>query len=143
MQREGFEGRTVVSVIEDFRSQGWSFAYSTNLVSDDLLVIAEPEDSEPLEIVRQILVPHGLTLRSEEGLWLIVRDDASAARLGSLLIIVRDRRDYMPLDDLKIDATPDLEPWHFADARHTTNPGGDSRYLPGNCRCRGLPDGRV
>ena len=109
MQREGFEGRTVVSVIEDFRSQGWSFAYSTNLVSDDLLVIAEPEDSEPLEIVRQILVPHGLTLRSEEGLWLIVRDDASAARLGSLLIIVRDRRDYMPLDDLKIDATPDLE----------------------------------
>ena len=109
MQREGYEGRTVVSVIEDFRSQGWSFAYSTNLVSDDLLVIAEPEGSEALDIVRQILVPHGLTLRSEEGLWLIVRDNASAARLGSLLIIVRDRRDYLPLDDLKIDATPDLE----------------------------------
>jgi len=109
MQREGYEGRTVVSVIEDFRSQGWSFAYSTNLVSDDLLVIAEPEGSEALDIVRQILVPHGLTLRSEEGLWLIVRDNASAARLGSLLIIVRDRRDYRPLDDLKIDATPDLE----------------------------------
>ncbi len=109
MQREGYEGRTVVSVIEDFRSQGWSFAYSTNLVSDDLLVIAEPEGSEALDIVRQILVPHGLTLRSEEGLWLIVRDNTSAARLGSLLIIVRDRRDYMPLDDLKIDATPDLE----------------------------------
>ena len=109
MQREGFEGRTVVSVIEDFRSQGWSFAYSTNLVSDDLLVIAEPEDSDVLDIVRQILVPHGLTLRSEEGLWLIVRDNASAARLGSLLIIVRDRRNYLPLDDLKIDATPDLE----------------------------------
>ena len=109
MQREGYEGRTVVSVIEDFRSQGWSFAYSTNLVSDDLLVIAEPEGSEALDIVRQILVPHGLTLRSEEGLWLIVRDNTSAARLGSLLIIVRDRRDYRPLDDLKIDATPDLE----------------------------------
>jgi outer membrane receptor protein involved in Fe transport len=54
-------------------------------------------------------VPHGLTLRSEEGLWLIVRDDASAARLGSLLIIVRDRRDYMPLDNLEINATPKLE----------------------------------
>ena len=108
-QREGYEGRTVVSVIEDFRSQGWPFAYSTNLVSDDLLVITEPEGSEALDVVREILVPHGLTLRSEEGLWLIVRDDASAARLGSLLIIVRDRRDYMPLDDLKIDATPDLK----------------------------------
>jgi outer membrane receptor protein involved in Fe transport len=109
MQREGYESRTVVSVIEDFRSQGWPFAYSTNLVSDDLLVMTEPEGSEALDIVREILVPHGLTLRSEEGLWLIVRDDASAARLGSLLIIVRDRRDYMPLDDLKIDATPYLE----------------------------------
>ena len=109
MQRQGYAGRTVVSVIEDFRSQGWSFAYSTNLVSDDLLVIDEPEGSEALDIVRQILVPHGLTLRSEEGLWLIVRDNASAARLGSLLIIVRDRRNYLPLDDLKIDATPDLE----------------------------------
>jgi len=108
-QREGYAGRTVVTVIEGFRSQGWPFAYSTNLVSDDLLVITEPEGSEVLDVVREILVPHGLTLRSEEGLWLIVRDDASAARLGSLLIIVRDRRDYMPLDDLDIHASPDLE----------------------------------
>jgi outer membrane receptor protein involved in Fe transport len=108
-QATGYEGRTIVSVIDEFRSQGWSFAYSTNLVSDDLLVIEEPARSEALDIVREILVPHGLTLRSEEGLWLIVRDDASAARLGSLLIIVRDRRDYLPLDDLEINATPKLE----------------------------------
>ena len=108
-QREGYEGRTVVSVIEELRSQDWPFAYSTNLVTDDLLVIAEPQSSETLESVREILVPHGLTLRSEEGLWLIVRDDASAARLGSLLIVVRDRRDYMPLDELEIHATPDLD----------------------------------
>ena len=110
VQRDGYEGRTVVSVIEEFRSQDWPFAYSTNLVTDVLVVIAEPRGSEPLDIVREILDPHGLTLRSEEGLWLIVRNGTAAARLGSLLIIVRDRRDYMPLDDLQISASPELDP---------------------------------
>jgi hypothetical protein len=109
-QREGYEGRTVVSVIEDLRSQGWSFAYSTNLVSNDLIVLDEPQGSEVLDLVRQILEPHGLTIRSEEGLWLIVRSDSAAARLGSLLIIVRDRRDYMPLDDLQISSLPEIDP---------------------------------
>lgn len=109
-QHKGYEGRTVVSVIEDLRSQGWSFAYSTNLVSDDLIVLAEPQGDEVLDVVRQILEPHGLTIRSEEGLWLIVRSDSAAARLGSLLIIVRDRRDYMPLNDLQISASPEIDP---------------------------------
>ncbi len=107
---QGYAGRTVVSVIEDFRSQGWPFAYSTNLVSDQLLVITEPAGSAALDIVGEILEPHGLTLRSEEGLWLIVRNDAAAAKPGSLLIIVRDRRDYMPLDDLQISASPSIDP---------------------------------
>jgi outer membrane receptor protein involved in Fe transport len=108
-QHEQYEGRTVAAVIEEFRSQGWSFAYSTNLVSDDLTVLAEPQGDEVLELVRQILEPHGLTIRSEEGLWLIVRSDSAAARLGSLLIIVRDRRDYMPLYDLKISSSPEFD----------------------------------
>ena len=109
-QHERYEGRTVTSVIEEFRSQGWSFAYSTNLVSDDLLVLTEPQGNEILDLVREILEPHGLTIRSEEGLWLIVRSDTAAARMGSLLIIVRDRRDYMPLDDLQISASPEFDP---------------------------------
>lgn len=103
-----YGGRTVVSVIEDFRSQGWPFAYSTNLVGDDLFVMVEPEGTGALEIVREILDPHGLTLRSEEGLWLIVRNDIAAARTGSLLIIVRDRRDFLPLDDLEISGSPEI-----------------------------------
>jgi hypothetical protein len=83
-QATGYEGRTIVSVIDEFRSQGWSFAYSTNLVSDDLLVIEEPARSEALDIVREILVPHGLTLRSEEGLWLIVRERSMQHRSSSV-----------------------------------------------------------
>lgn len=110
LERQGLEGRTVVSIIEELRAQDWPFAYSTNLVSDELVVVNEPRGDDVLEIIRQILEPHGLTIRSEEGLWLIVRSDSARARLGSLLIIVRDRRDYMPLDDLEITALPDFGP---------------------------------
>lgn len=109
-QQNSFAGRKIVSVIEEFRSQGWSFAYSTNLVTDDLLVLSEPDAGDELEIVREVLEPHGLTIRSEEGLWLIVRSDSAKARLGSLLIVVRDRRDYMPLDELTISASPEIDP---------------------------------
>ncbi len=107
-QQQSYEGRSVVSVIEELRSRGWPFAYSTNLVSDDLKVIAEPQARDELDVVHEILDPHGLTIRSEEGLWLIVRSDSAKARLGSLLIIVRDRRDYMPVDEIDISASPEI-----------------------------------
>ena len=106
---EGYERKTVISVIEEFRSQGFAFAYSTNLVTDDLIVLAEPTSDGTLDIAREILEPHGLTIRAEEGLWLIVRSDSAAARLGSLLIVVRDRRDLMTLDDLEIVTPPDIK----------------------------------
>ncbi len=38
-----YTGRTVANVIEGFLDQGYHFAYSTNLVSDDLRVLTEPE----------------------------------------------------------------------------------------------------
>ncbi|MDX1403358.1 MAG: TonB-dependent receptor [Woeseiaceae bacterium] len=109
-QQPGYEGRSVISVIEDFRSQGWAFAYSTNLVAEELRVVVEPVADDTLGVVREILAPHGLSIRSEEGLWLIVRSDSAKARLGSLLLVVRDRRDYMPVDDLTIDFSPAAGP---------------------------------
>ena len=84
---QAYAGRSVVSVIEEFRSQGYPFAYSSNLVGGELRVVIEPEAAEAIGIVREILAPHGLALRSEEGLWLIVRDAAVPGRPGSLLIV--------------------------------------------------------
>jgi outer membrane receptor protein involved in Fe transport len=100
------KGQSVASVIDNFRLQGWPFAYSTNLVSDDLLVLHEPQASDPLDVVKQILEPHDLVIRSEEGLFLVVRNDAAPVRLGSLLIVVRDRLTSSPLDGVTIQATP-------------------------------------
>jgi len=86
-----YKGRTVISVIDEFRSQEWPFAYSTNLVNDLLLVTAEPEATSPPEIVSEILAPHGLIVREEEGLYLIVRAEMPLATAGNILIVVRDR----------------------------------------------------
>ncbi|NIL95134.1 MAG: TonB-dependent receptor [Woeseiaceae bacterium] len=66
-------GRPVAEVIDEYRDAGVPFAYSTNLVSGDLLVTGEPQSSDPVDIVREILRPHGLTLRSEAGVHLVVR----------------------------------------------------------------------
>jgi len=68
-----FVGRTVAGVIDEFRNQGQPFAYSTSLVRDDLLVTDEPSPGTPLEIARQILKPHGLAVKLEAGLYLVVR----------------------------------------------------------------------
>ena len=67
-----YAGRPVVSVLEEFRKDGLEIAYSTNVVSDQLYVAFEPEPGEPLDIVRQILRPHGLIVRRDAGVYVIV-----------------------------------------------------------------------
>ncbi len=69
-----YAGRSVADVIDEFRERGLEFAYSTILVTPDLVVLAEPTATSPLEIVRQILGPHGLTIRTDSGVYLVVRD---------------------------------------------------------------------
>lgn len=70
-----YAGRQLISVIEEFREQeGINFAYSTNVVTDDLYVASEPDPGTPLQIMRQILAAHHLTIRSEFGAHIIVKD---------------------------------------------------------------------
>ena len=69
-----YEGRSIAEVIDEFREDGQPFAYSTNLVSSDLAVEEEPLPGSPLEIVNQILQPHGLIIRTDSGVHLVVRD---------------------------------------------------------------------
>jgi outer membrane receptor protein involved in Fe transport len=103
-----YKGRTVVSVIDEFRSQQWPFAYSTNLVSDSLLVTVEPQATNPPEIVSEILAPHGLAVREEEGFYLVVRAEMPLVTTGILLIVVRDRGHSAPLEQANFHSTPEL-----------------------------------
>lgn len=101
-----YKGRTVTSVIDEFRSQGFGFAYSTSLVSDELLVAVEPSATDELQIVRQILEPHNLTIRSEEGLWLIVRGDRGSQEKGHVLLAVRNKQDHELVTEPTVNAKP-------------------------------------
>jgi hypothetical protein len=71
-------GRTVQSVIEELRVAGVPLVYSSSLLPGTLTVAAEPNATESVQLAREILAPHGLTLRAEGGAWLVVRAEASA-----------------------------------------------------------------
>ncbi len=68
-----YAGRQLVSILEEFREAGLEIAYSTNVVNADLYVAAEPDPGTPLQIVRQVLRPHGLVVLEDAGVYVIVR----------------------------------------------------------------------
>ena len=83
-----YQGRPVADVIDEYRERGEPFAYSTNLVSDDLIVTEEPEPGSPLNVVRQILRPHGLTVEERSGVYLVMRFNAAGLQVGSILLVI-------------------------------------------------------
>jgi len=97
-----YSGRAVVEVIDEFRDAGEPFAYSTNLVGSELVVVEEPEAGEPIEIVRQILRPHGLTVEERAGVYLVMRFDAEGLEVGSILLVITTRDDGQPLQQAAV-----------------------------------------
>lgn len=108
-QDQPYSGRPVADVIDEFRAAGEPFAYSTSLVPADLLVIAEPDASAPLEIVRQILRPHGLTIRSEAGVYLVVRYDSAELPRGGILLFIKTRANDAPVPGVTVSVDPRLD----------------------------------
>ncbi len=106
--RAPYLGRSVVDVIDEFRAAGHPFVYSTNLVREDLAVTVEPEGRDPVLVLRQILSTHGLTLRSDAGLYVVVRDSAIAPESGSILVVLRTRSSDRPVSDAGVSIRPDV-----------------------------------
>ena len=75
-----YAGRQLTDVIDEFRASGIGLAYSTNVVTDDLHVAFEPEPGTALEIMQQILRPHGLEIQSESGINVIVRAKPASSK---------------------------------------------------------------
>jgi len=62
MAAAGLIGQRVSDVLDALRAQGLTFIYNTQLVSDSLIVSVEPQARTGVELAREILAPHGLTL---------------------------------------------------------------------------------
>jgi outer membrane receptor protein involved in Fe transport len=103
-----YASRRVVDIIEEFRAAGAPFAYSTNLVSDELVVTAEPEPGTPLETVRQILRPHGLTVEERAGVYLVMRFDAEGLEFGSILLVITIGDAGEPMPQAAVSVRPGL-----------------------------------
>ena len=73
-----YRGRSLQSVLEELRAAGLPIVYSSNLVPSDLRVEAEPTSTDPLDRVKELLAPHGLTIEVSGGAWLVVRAPPSA-----------------------------------------------------------------
>ena len=121
-------GRPVVEIIEEFRQDGLNIAYSTNLVAPELVIQQEPSPGEPLDIVRQVLRPHGLTIRTESGVHLVVRFDQGGLEPGSILLVITANRDNQPLDRARLAVEPELP--------------GSERLKPGIYEYSKVPPGR-
>lgn len=121
-------GRPVAEVIDEFRAAGESFAYSTNLVGGDLLVETEPDPGAPVDVVVQILRAHGLTIRTEAGVHLVVRFDQDGLDPGSILLVVTSNASDRPLPRAIVDVVPELP--------------GLSRLKPGIFEFTDVPPGR-
>jgi len=101
-----YKGRTVSSVIDELREQGAKFAYSTNLLKSDFVVITEPRSSDPLELVSEILEPYRLTLRQDGELNRVVADELAASAGETILLIVHDQHSGVAPKDVQASTIP-------------------------------------
>src|SRR5687767_4628135 len=62
-QTRSYAGRTVADVLQELQTPGLTIIFSTDLVKPAMRVQAEPKSTDPKEIARAILEPHGLTVR--------------------------------------------------------------------------------
>ena len=63
-------------VIDELRAGGARLVYSSSLLPSALTVLAEPAANDERSRWRAKFVPHGLAVREDSGVWLVVRREA-------------------------------------------------------------------
>ncbi len=82
-------GRPLHDVLESFGEV--PLVYSSTLVGERMWVVAEPKSTGPVEILGEVLAPHGLKLEEFDGTYYVVRARAtqSADSPGALIVYVK------------------------------------------------------
>ena len=69
-----WQGRPIAELLQAMNGDGYQIIFSSDVVSDELLIASEPDLAEPLEGLRQQLSIHGLLLEKGPGnAWLVKR----------------------------------------------------------------------
>ncbi len=105
-----YTGRPVYEVIDQIRQQGYPIAYSSQLVPTSLRVQQEPQSTDSIELISEILKPHGLMLKSTHGFYLVVRNTkpVQGGDVGSFLLIVRNPVSELLKTPVNIRGSPPL-----------------------------------
>jgi hypothetical protein len=100
-----FAGRPLAEALEELRQDGLKLIFSSDLVTPDLIVRAEPRSRSPKKIAAELLAPFGLkTEPGPGGTLLVVRDDRkSPETTSSIRGTVRDSRSDAPLKGARIE----------------------------------------
>lgn len=119
------QGQSVAAVLDQFRSRGMPFVYTTNLLPDSVRVVSPPRSLRPIEQAREILAAHGLAVINAEDLLLVVRapDAAQDSVAASLVVVVRQLANAGPIPASITGISPELPPaeslgpgiFHFSD----------------------------
>jgi len=79
------QGRSVGDVLKDLRAQGLIFIYNDQIVPANLRVEVEPNATRGLELAKEVLAAHGLSLsEAAPRVYAVVRDSSSSTRPSSV-----------------------------------------------------------
>ncbi len=85
----GFRGLSLESALERLLAQGLDLLFSSAVVTADMRVATEPRSSDPLEVLLELLEPHGLTaMAGPKGRWVVVAKPAPLDSPATLPVTV-------------------------------------------------------
>lgn len=97
-------GRSVAEVLAELGAERVSFVFSSNLVSDRLVVLTEPQSDDPVAIAREVLAAHNLALSAADDVFLVVRS-TQAPRRGTIRVVLENRGSGQLSTRTRIDLT--------------------------------------
>jgi hypothetical protein len=124
-------GRPISAVVDDLRGAGLPFAYSTSVLPTTLTVVRAAQSTDPIELVREILQPHGLVLRWTDGLYVVVRTARTNAPeiFGAAVLTLINSSTHATLSAVAIDdASAGLTVERLADGRVRLSGDSGRRY---------------
>jgi len=97
------DGMAIADVVDEFRARGHKFAYSTTLLTPEVVVIKAPTASTPLAIIAEIGQPYGIAVEEIEGIFVIHRS-ATPKRLHDD-VVTRIVNATPPIPELSVSAS--------------------------------------
>jgi len=128
-EQAAMAGRPVVEVLQGLRGPGLDFIYSSELLPATLRVLAEPRSGNRLQIAREILVAHDLTLSAvRPGLYAVVPTDWRS-RKRAVDGLVTDAATGKPVKTARLELLPiGAVGWSNSRGRFTITPVPQGSY---------------